>query len=86
MANIRRPIFGLFYYYQPKIDVNSLFLQPLQLMADTSPTHKLHVDNHLDPMDTILTKGVHVYGHLEVVATTASEGALAVVGGGKRRC
>ena len=30
-------------------------------MADTSSTHKLHVDNHLDPMDTILTKGVHVY-------------------------
>ena len=41
----------------------------------------VHVYSHLDPMDTIWTKGVHVYGHLEVVARATSRDALAAAGG-----
>ena len=46
----------------------------------------VYVYNHLDPMDTIWTKGVHVYGHLEVVARTTNRGALAAAGGGMQWC
>jgi hypothetical protein len=42
--------------------------------------------NHLDPMDTIRTNGVHVNGHLEVVATATNRGALAAAGEGMRQC
>ena len=46
----------------------------------------VHMYSHLDPMDTIWTKGVHVYGHLEVVARATNRGTLATVGGGMQWC
>ena len=46
----------------------------------------VHVYNHLDPMDTTWTKGMHVYDHLEVVARVTSRGALAAAGGGRQWC
>jgi hypothetical protein len=36
-------------------------------------------------MDAIWMKGVHVYGHLEVVTTATSGSALAAAGGGMQR-
>jgi hypothetical protein len=49
----------------------------------------MHVCSHLDPIDAIWTKGEHVDGHLEWVATMTSGGTL--VGpiaecGGTRQC
>jgi hypothetical protein len=53
------------------MDWDSLFLTP-EHKVDTVRMQNLHVYSLLDPMDTIWTKGVHVYGHLEVVATATS--------------
>jgi hypothetical protein len=46
----------------------------------------LHMYNHLDPMDAIWTKGVHVYDHLEIVTNVTSGAALVAAGGGMLRC
>jgi hypothetical protein len=54
-------------------------------MVDTICMLDLHVYGHLDPMDTIWTKGLHKCGHQEVVAIATSEGALVAAGGGMRR-
>ena len=43
-----------------------------------------HVCSHLDPMETIGTRGVHGYGHLELVATATSGDVLVADGGGMR--
>jgi hypothetical protein len=63
------------------MDRDSLFFTP-EHKVDTIHTPNLHVYILLDPMDTIWAKGVHVYDHLEVVATATSGGALAAAGGG----
>ena len=50
------------------MDLDSLFFT-LEHKVDIVRMPDLHVYNLLDPMDTIWTKGVHVYGHLEVVGS-----------------
>jgi len=45
----------------------------------------MHMYNLLDPIDTIWMKGIHVYSHLEVVATETSEDALVVASRGMRK-
>ena len=53
-------------------------------MADTLLVLDLHVSSRLDPMETIGMRGVHRYGHLELIGTTTSGDVLAVAGSGKR--
>jgi hypothetical protein len=38
---------------------------------------------HLDPMETIETRGAHEYSRLELVATKTNGDVLAVAGSGK---
>ena len=44
----------------------------------------LNVCSHLDPMETIGTRGVHGYGHLELIGTATSGDVLAAAGSEKR--
>jgi hypothetical protein len=57
----------------------------LEHKVDTIYTLDQYVSSHLEPMDTICTKGVLVCGHQEVVAMATSKGALTAAGGGMRR-
>jgi hypothetical protein len=41
--------------------------------------------DHLDPMETIITRGVQGHNHLEAVATKTNGDILAVIGDGKLR-
>ena len=52
--------------------------------ADTLRMLDLHVCSHLDPMETIGTRGVRGYGHLELIGTATSGDVLAVAGSEKR--
>jgi hypothetical protein len=61
------------------MDWDSLFLTP-EHKADTVRMPNLHMYSPMDAMD------VHVYGHLEVVATATSGGALVAASGGMQRC
>jgi regulator of RNase E activity RraA len=46
---------------------------------------KLHVYDHLDPMETIRTRGAQGHSHLEAVATKTNGDVLVVVGDVKLR-
>jgi regulator of RNase E activity RraA len=46
---------------------------------------KLHVYDHLDPMETISTRGAQGHNHLEAIATNTNGDVLVVVGDGKLR-
>jgi hypothetical protein len=54
-------------------------------MVGTTCTTKLHVYDHLDPMETICTRGAQEHSHLEAIATNTNGDVLAVVGDGKLR-
>jgi hypothetical protein len=46
---------------------------------------KLHVYDHLDPMETIRTRGAQEHSHLEEVVMKTNVDVLVVVGDGKLR-
>ena len=73
---------GLFYYSQPEIDWDSLFLWPPEQKVDTTYEPDLYDYSHLDPRETIGTRGEDRYGHRKLVATATSGDVLVVAGDG----
>ena len=60
-----------------------IFLTPAD-KADTLRVLDLHVCHRLNPTETIGTRGVRGYGHLELIGTATSGDVLAVAGSEKR--
>ena len=59
-----------------------LFIFDSEDTADTLRVIDLHVCRRLDPTETNRTRGVHGYGHLELIGTATSGDVLAAAGDG----
>ena len=66
-----------------EINCDSLCLTPKDT-ADTLRVLALYACSRLDPMETIGMRGVHRYGHLELIGTATSGDVLTAAGSGKR--
>ena len=73
---------GLFYYSQPEIGWDSLFLWPPEQKVDTMYEPDLYIYSHLDPRETIGMRGEDRYRHRKLVATATSGDVLVAAGDG----